>query len=376
METVTIPQTMAAMIQAAGQLAQPGGAQTLQGMFGGDAFAQLLQQLLGQTIGAQSQSEDAEKQGSLMAADMFAQLFSGILPDSADMASVLNEMQAGGQIGAVAAENEQPLMQTLFDMVQTQGDVKPEKAGDLFLAQLTKSSSDGEPEMQVISTAQTQGQTSEENTNDLLGGESEFRNSILAAQKLLRGENTGKSQKQEKLPTDVEQLQNVVNSGKFKPAAQVEKTDSRTFDAQDIMAQVKTGIKENLLQGKNEFVVKLKPDGLGEITVKLVEADSKITLSIVTSSPQVAKLINGELAGLRETLRPLNADVHEVVSQADASYAAAQNGQFSQQDMGRQFQQFHQNQAQPMPFSQNEEELDQEALTQSMAPVSELDTYI
>lgn len=376
METVTIPQTAAAMIQAAGQVTQPGTAQALQGMFGGDAFAQLLQQLLGQTANEQALSEDAEKQGSLMAADMFAQLFSGILSDSADMASVLNEMQAGGQVGAVAAENGQQIMHTLFDMMQAQGDGKSEKAGDLFLAQLTKSNSDGGPEMQVISSAQAQGQTSKERTNDLLGGESEFRNSILAAQKLLRGENTGKSQKQEKLPTDVEQLQNDVNNGKFSPTAQADKIDGKTTDVQDVMTQVKTGIKENLVQGKNEFVVKLKPDGLGEITVKMVETDSKIALSIVTSSPQVAKLINGELAGLRETLRPFNAEVHEVVSQADASYAAAQNGQFTQQDMGRQFQQFHQNHAQTLPFSLEDDEFDQEILSQSMAPVSELDTYI
>lgn len=376
METVTIPQTMAAMIQAAGQLAQPGAAQTLQGMFGGDAFAQLLQQLLGQTISAQSQSENSEKQGSLMAADMFAQLFSGILSDSAELTSALSEMQAGGQIDAVTAENGQPLMQTLLEAIQTQGDAKSAKAGDMFLTQLTKPNSDTGPEMQVVSALQAQGQTSEENTNDLLGGENEFRNSIMAAQKLLRGENTGKAQKQEKTSVDVEQLQNAVNSGKFKPTVQVEKTDSRTFDVQDIMTQVKTGIKENLSQGKNEFIVRLKPDGLGEITVKLVEADSKIALSIVTSSPQVAKLINGELAGLRETLRPFNADVHEVVSQADASYSAAQNGQFTQQDMGRQFQQFHQNHAQPLPLSPEEDEFDQEILAQGMAPVSELDTYI
>lgn len=376
METVTIPQTMAAMIQAVGQLAQPGTAQALQGMFGGDAFAQLLQQLLGQTISAESQSEDSEKQGSLMAADMFAQLFSGILSDSAGQISALGEMQAGTQIEAVTAENGQPIVQTLLEAIQTQGDAESAKAGDLFLTQLTKLNSDAEPEMQVVSTLQTQGQTSEGNTSDLLGGESEFRNSIMTAQKLLRGENTGKTQKQEKTSVDVEQLQNAVNSGKFKPTVQVEKTDSRTFDVQDIMTQVKTGIKENLSQGKNEFIVRLKPDGLGEITVKLVEADSKIALSIVTSSPQVAKLINGELAGLRETLRPFNADVHEVVSQADASYSAAQNGQFTQQDMGRQFQQFHQNHAQPLPLSPEEDEFDQEILAQGMAPVSELDTYI
>ncbi|MCQ4735691.1 flagellar hook-length control protein FliK, partial [Anaerotruncus colihominis] len=78
------------------------------------------------------------------------------------------------------------------------------------------------------------------------------------------------------------------------------------------MEQLKMGIQENYAANRDEFVVKLKPDGLGEITVKLVQRENSIALSILASSPQVARLISNEVAALQNALRPLQAEVTQI----------------------------------------------------------------
>ncbi|MEG0035535.1 MAG: flagellar hook-length control protein FliK, partial [Oscillospiraceae bacterium] len=101
-----------------------------------------------------------------------------------------------------------------------------------------------------------------------------------------------------------------------------------------LLDQLSTGIKQSLALGKNEFVLKLKPESLGEITVKLVEEAGKTTLSITTASAHTAKLLNGELAALREAVAPMHVEVNEVVTRTGET----PNGEMQQFDMsGQQF---------------------------------------
>ncbi|MEG2103965.1 MAG: flagellar hook-length control protein FliK [Oscillospiraceae bacterium] len=101
-----------------------------------------------------------------------------------------------------------------------------------------------------------------------------------------------------------------------------------------LLDQLSTGIKQSLALGKNEFVLKLKPEALGEITVKLVEEAGKTTLSITTASAHTAKLLNGELAALREAVAPMHVEVNEVVTRTGET----PNGEMQQFDMsGQQF---------------------------------------
>lgn len=80
-----------------------------------------------------------------------------------------------------------------------------------------------------------------------------------------------------------------------------------------VLDQLTTGIRENLAKGSSEFTMKLKPESLGEITVKLMRTAGKMTLSISTASSQTAKLINNDLAALRDAVRPMQVEVHEAV---------------------------------------------------------------
>lgn len=98
--------------------------------------------------------------------------------------------------------------------------------------------------------------------------------------------------------------------------------------------QLEEGIRENLSFGKKEFTLKLKPESLGEITVKLIEKSGKMTLTISAASTQTARLINSDLYALREAVRPLQVDVQEAVSQSPES----SQSQLQQFDMtGQQF---------------------------------------
>lgn len=83
-----------------------------------------------------------------------------------------------------------------------------------------------------------------------------------------------------------------------------------TFE--QISTQVKDGLLDNTAQGKNEFVIRLKPEGIGEVIVKLSTNREKIELNIFTSSIQTAKLIEGEVAALQNALRPLQAEIQQI----------------------------------------------------------------
>ena len=78
--------------------------------------------------------------------------------------------------------------------------------------------------------------------------------------------------------------------------------------------QISTGISERLREGKSEFTIKLRPEKLGEITVKLIEESGKMTLRIETVRSETARLINNDLSALREAVRPMQVEVHEAVT--------------------------------------------------------------
>ena len=150
-------------------------------------------------------------------------------------------------------------------------------------------------------------------------------------------------QKEDGRPLDVEALQAAVDSRQYVP--ETVSAHSETPEVREIADQLKTGILQNLRQGKNEFVVKLKPEGLGEITVKLTESKNEIALRIVTSSTAVGKMIADEVNALQNALRPLRAQVQEIVTvpaaQENAAGAMLTGGQGE-----RQFAWHYQNQQQ------------------------------
>lgn len=74
--------------------------------------------------------------------------------------------------------------------------------------------------------------------------------------------------------------------------------------------QLLKGVEENLKNGKSEFTVKLKPEGLGEIIVKLVQNDGgKMLMSMTASSAKTAELLNSNLSSLQNSLNQHNVEI-------------------------------------------------------------------
>lgn len=118
-------------------------------------------------------------------------------------------------------------------------------------------------------------------------------------------------------------------------AAMPEKAERMEREA-TVLEQLKDAIPARLSEGKNEFTMRLKPEKLGEITVKLVEESGKMTLRITAASEQTARAINSDLSALREAVRPLQVEVHEAATQTSGEQASMQQFSFSGQFANRQ----------------------------------------
>lgn len=109
--------------------------------------------------------------------------------------------------------------------------------------------------------------------------------------------------------------------------------------------QLFKGIAENIKKGKSEFTVKLRPEGLGEILVKLVSDDGgKTILSMVASSEKTAQLLNRDLASLQSSLNEHNVEIEnntvKTVENVNASHTSFSQYDERRQDEGNQQNQF------------------------------------
>lgn len=83
-------------------------------------------------------------------------------------------------------------------------------------------------------------------------------------------------------------------------------------NAPSVVTQVKEGLEQGVKNQLKEFTIHLKPEGLGEVIVKMVSQDGKLTVNIGASSSETQKLINSQMVSLKEMLEPLHAEVGEV----------------------------------------------------------------
>ncbi len=138
---------------------------------------------------------------------------------------------------------------------------------------------------------------------------------------------------------ELKQLLSVSTNGTEKTAETVttptlvEVKTARTPDGLPMLDTLRFGVNQTLEKG--EFVMKLNPEELGEITIKLVYDDvGNRILEITTATAQTTKLINDELAYLREAFRPMQIEVKEssvnVVTESKEAYGSANFGNSSQ----------------------------------------------
>ena len=333
-----------------------------------DAFAMLFMQLMGQTIQPEAL---LQMQGEQPLAQTDA-----VLP------------AAAGTVGSMASGNEMQAM--LADLIQNAGstpgaflqtfamqsmDTVPGTAaaeGTVQGAELL----DGEAEgMQQLYTVLKAAWGGEESSGLMENGFSSLQagNAFRTARQLLE-----QQEKETVVPVDVESLQADVNAGRFL-TAQPEAAQLPLPSAEEIGKQLKTGILHQTAQGKSEFIVRLEPEGIGEIVVKISDDREHMALSIFTASTQAARLISNEVATLQEALRPLQVQVQQVTllpTEQAVSYASqsALADQGQQQSFAQQY--FEQRQQHRGGHWQQEDDSFDAVIGQTQAPDSELDAYI
>lgn len=83
--------------------------------------------------------------------------------------------------------------------------------------------------------------------------------------------------------------------------------------------QIAEELYAGLANGKSEFIIRLKPQTLGEVTVKLTEKDGQMTLRLSAVNEKTVKLLNNQLDALREAVRPMQVEVKQVVGQSQSA---------------------------------------------------------
>ncbi len=140
----------------------------------------------------------------------------------------------------------------------------------------------------------------------------------------------------------------------FETTKATESGKEATLDTADLLSQIKSTSSKILVSGKQEFVIKLKPEGLGEITVRISENGGKLALSMVTSSLEVEKLLNSQLGTLRDALRPYHTEINSIsTEQAPELTSQPKEGSspFSQQQSGFADQSFRHDQENDKPLA-------------------------
>ena len=341
-----------------------------------DAFAMLFMQLMGQTIQPEALLQMPGEQ-PLAQTD-------AVLP------------AATGTVDSMASGNEMQVM--LADLIQNAGSTPADGA---FLQTFAMQSMDtvpvpvpvpaaaestvqgaepleGEAEgmrMQQLYTVLKAAWGGEESSRLMENGFSSLQagNAFRTARQLLE-----QQEKEAVVPVDVESLQADVNAGRFL-TAQPETAQLPLPSAEEIGKQLKTGILHQTARGKSEFIVRLEPEGIGEIVVKISDDREHMALSIFTASTQAARLISNEVATLQEALRPLQVQVQQVTllpTEQAVSYASqsALTDQGQQQSFAQQY--FEQRQQHRGGHWQQEDDSFEAVIGQTQAPDSELDAYI
>lgn len=163
-----------------------------------------------------------------------------------------------------------------------------------------------------------------------------------------RSRNSGKvsqevPREQSKNTSSLEELQTKVDSGSYLNAERMARTallsnigiekELQGTDSAAVLSQLRTGISQGIQKSMEEFTIRLKPEGLGEIVVHLAHAGGKILLSIGVSNEETQRMLNSEMMNLKELLRPMDAQVQEIYHNEAGSldFGAYQQNQFRRQ---------------------------------------------
>lgn len=197
-------------------------------------------------------------------------------------------------------------------------------------------------------------------TGSPVSAQAQFSEAVIKAKEMLSENLSQQSESSDEI--DVDKLQNELARSSSKTAFELSLKSTSGTNETPVLDQLKDGIKQNISVGKSEFTIKLNPESLGEITVKLIEEAGKTTLSITTASAATAKLINNDINALKDAVASMSVEVkHAVVQTSESANSSMQQFNMSgQQFAGQQFsgqQSFYQ---MTQPMTANVENLNSE----------------
>ena len=263
--------------------------------------------------------------------------------------------------GLEVSQTAMPLDIAVVDSGVVKEPTQLNQQGNLF-SEISKSLSEvQQKETETFVTLQNVGM--EASQQDTQTQEFELSRSFRDAVALVKQQAQQKQQdSSEAEPLDVDALQMHANAQRPQLEGQVKmqqvQADSNEQPV-DLAKQISEKMLLHLEKGEREFTMKLNPESLGEITVKLLQKDGKITLSIAAASETTVKLLNGEMEALRMAVRPMQVEVRQAVVQtqdADGQNMQQQmdmsSGQFfdHSQQAQHQAQQFANGRANAVPF--------------------------
>ncbi|MBP0977443.1 MAG: flagellar hook-length control protein FliK, partial [Oscillospiraceae bacterium] len=92
-------------------------------------------------------------------------------------------------------------------------------------------------------------------------------------------------------------------------------TDSMMSDhlaERQIAHQTYRALDESIIKNRKHFVIRLNPEGLGEITVRLIKSESSVLVKMIASDRKTAALLNRDLDVLQDQLKVHNAEIETV----------------------------------------------------------------
>lgn len=273
----------------------------------------------------------------------------------------MENQQAVLSEGLEVPQTAVPLDVAVLDSGVVKEQTQLNQQGNLF-SEISKSLSEvQQKETETFVTLQNVGM--EASQQDTQTQEFELSRSFRDAVALVKQQAQQKQQDSgEAEPLDVDALQMHANAQRPQLEGQVKmqqvQADSNEQPV-DLAKQISEKMLLHLEKGEREFTMKLNPESLGEITVKLLQKDGKMTLSIAAASETTVKLLNGEMEALRMAVRPMQVEVRQAVVQtqdADGQNMQQQmdmsSGQFfdHSQQAQQQAQQFANGRANVVPF--------------------------
>lgn len=299
---------------------------------GGTNSTNVLMSLLGSSASGFSALQTLGQNSGDVSQDTLTQLL-GLLTQSPDAANGSNTVQTLLQQLAGVSQSDTAATQLtalLSGQNSATANLDPATAG--ILSQLNAQT--------TVNAAST-----DENAGDesLLSQQQSYSRTIARAKELLT--KTASSDTEEGQSAD--KLHSSLGASKTVTPFELQLQNAAKTESAPLTQQLTEGLKSNLSLGKSEFTMSLKPESLGEITVKLTEEAGRSVLTITTASAATAKLLNSDLDALKAAMAPLNVRVNEAVTQTAAPQQSGSQlfdmagqqfaGQQQQQQFAQQF---------------------------------------